>query len=57
MTEVVAFIKKHGGIDYATQKMNELRDNAFKILDELNIQSPYKTHLRQLVNFVIDRNV
>lgn len=57
MNLVVDFIKKHNGIQYATQKMNEFRTQAFDILDSLNANPENKQQLNLLVNFVIDRNV
>ena len=57
MNLVVDFIKKHNGIQYATQKMNEFRTQAFDILDSLNANPEHKQQLNLLVNFVIDRNV
>jgi len=57
MNEVVQFIRKYKGIEYATNKMNQLRDEAFEILDQLKSDSIYNRHLHELVNFVIDRTV
>lgn len=57
MNLVVDFIKKHNGIQYATQKMNEFRTQAFDILDSLKANPEHKQQLNLLVNFVIDRNV
>ena len=57
MYEVVHFIRKYKGIEYATNKMNQLRDEAFEILDQLKSDSIYNRHLHELVNFVIDRTV
>ena len=57
MNLVVDFIKKHNGIQYATQKMNEFRSQAFEILNSLNANPIHKKQLNLLVNFVIDRNV
>jgi len=57
MKAVVEFIKKYDGIKYATEKMNNFRDQAFQILDSLNTNISQKNQLNLLVNFVIDRNV
>lgn len=57
MTQVISFIKKYNGIQYATNKMNEFRDQAFQILDSLETNIAQKNQLNLLVNFVIDRNV
>jgi octaprenyl-diphosphate synthase len=43
-----------GGIDYATKKMNEFRQNALNILRELP-ETSYRQGLEKLVNFVTDR--
>ncbi len=68
MNLVVDFIRKFGGIEYATNKMNELRNTAFTILEEIRStkilneeksQHNNQNELNQLVhlvNFVIDRN-
>jgi octaprenyl-diphosphate synthase len=68
MNLVVQFIRNYGGIEYATNKMNELRLAAFNLLDEIKIasnnnpeQNKYSNQnqldqLVHLVNFVIDRN-
>ena len=57
ITQIVTFIKSKGGIQSAYQKMNELRDQAFDVLNSIKSNSPYKENLRDLVNFVIDRTV
>jgi len=57
MKVVVEFIKKYDGIKYATEKMNEFRNQAFQILDSLETNISQKNQLNLLVNFVIDRNV
>jgi octaprenyl-diphosphate synthase len=53
--EVVAFIEKYGGLDYARERMHALRDEAFEILDRAAKPTPYREHLRNLVTFVIER--
>lgn len=55
ITEVLAFINQYGGLDYARTRMTELRDQAFRILDEVTPAGGDSTHLRKLVNFVIER--
>lgn len=57
MQKVVAFINEYGGIQAAYTQMNQLREEAFQILDSIKTNSPYKENLRELVNFVIDRTV
>jgi octaprenyl-diphosphate synthase len=58
MKQIVAFIREHGGIEYSKNKMVELQNQAFEILDELPIpDQTYKLQLKQLVKFVIDRDI
>ncbi len=57
MQAALQFIQKYQGIPYATKTMNDLRNQAFEVLDNIESQSPYKENLRELVNFVIDRTV
>ena len=54
--EVIAFVKKHGGIEYTVSKMKEYQSNALKILDAYP-DSEYKTSLITMVNYVIDRKI
>jgi octaprenyl-diphosphate synthase len=54
--EVIAFVNNSGGIAYAESKMNEYRDNALKMLEDLP-ENPSKQSLVQLVDYVINRNV
>lgn len=51
---VVAFVKDHGGLDYAAEKMLEYRSEAFEILTTLP-DCPAKDALHGLVHFVTDR--
>jgi octaprenyl-diphosphate synthase len=53
--EVIAFVKKSGGIDYAQQVMDRYHHDALNLLKDFP-ESPYKTSLIQLVQFTIDRN-
>lgn len=53
--EVVAFISRYGGLDYARERMIALRDEAFEILDRVAAPTPNREHLRNLVTFVIER--
>lgn len=53
--EVIDFVKKSGGIEYAIQSMNQYHQQALQLLDNFP-DSPYKTSLRQLVQYTIDRN-
>ena len=52
--EVIDFVKSSGGIEYATQVMENYHNNAKKILDALP-DSVYKTSLDMLVQYTIDR--
>jgi octaprenyl-diphosphate synthase len=53
--EVIEFVKKSGGIEYAHQTMNKYYDEAMLLLQSLP-ESVYKNSLRQLVQFTIERN-
>ncbi|WP_073136546.1 polyprenyl synthetase family protein [Chryseolinea serpens] len=53
--EVIAFVKKSGGIDYAQQVMDRYHHDALALLKDFP-ESPYKTSLIQLVQFTIDRS-
>ncbi len=55
VTEVIAFVQKSGGIEYAQKIMNDYRDRAIEILDSFP-DSLSKTSMKQLVYFVTDRN-
>jgi octaprenyl-diphosphate synthase len=51
---VVDEVIRHGGIGYATEKMNEYRDEALKILYNFP-SSPVRSALEELVRFTTDR--
>ena len=53
--EVIEFVKKSGGIEYAIDSMNKFHQDALKILQEFP-DSPFRQSLGQLVQFTIDRN-
>ena len=53
--EVIEYVKKSGGIEYANQTMNQFLGDAILLLNDLP-DSPYKKSLAQLVQFTIDRN-
>ncbi len=53
--EVIAYVKKSGGIEYSLKKMEAFHQEALLLLDTFP-DSVYKTSLRQLVQFTIDRN-
>lgn len=52
--EVIEFVKKSGGIEYAQEKMNEYYQLALEELNKFK-ESIYKESLKQLVTFTIDR--
>ena len=53
--EVIDFVKKSGGIEYATQAMTKYHQQASDMLAQLP-DSVYKKSLSQLVQFTIERN-
>jgi len=53
--EVIDFVKKSGGIEYANIAMNKFHQDALQILKDFP-DSNYKQSLIQLVQFTIDRN-
>ena len=52
--EVIAFVKQKGGLEYAVAKMLEFKDEALSLLTNYP-ESPYKTSLILMVNYVVDR--
>ena len=52
--QVIAYVKSHGGLDYAQQQMKGYQQKALAILDTYP-SSPYKDSLTLMVNYVIDR--
>jgi len=52
--EVITFVKKHGGLEYATSKMKAFQQEALQLLQEYP-DSPYKEALQLMVNYVIER--
>ena len=54
--EVIAFVKTHNGLEYATAKMKEFQQKALNILNDFPV-SPYKEALTLMVNYVIDRKI
>jgi octaprenyl-diphosphate synthase len=53
--EVIEFVKKSGGIEYANQAMSRYHEEAMVLLGTLP-DSTYKNSLHQLVQFTIERN-
>lgn len=54
--EVIAFVKKTGGLTYAEQKMAEFREEALLLLSDYP-SSEYKDALTLMVNYVIERKI
>ena len=54
--EVIAFVKTHNGLEYATAKMKEFQQKALNILNDFPA-SPYKEALTLMVNYVINRKI
>ncbi|MBX2955091.1 MAG: polyprenyl synthetase family protein [Cyclobacteriaceae bacterium] len=54
VSEVIAFVKQSGGIEYANEVMNKYHQEAIQLLTGLP-ESDYKKSLIQLVQFTIDR--
>ncbi|WP_298418508.1 polyprenyl synthetase family protein [uncultured Kordia sp.] len=52
--EVIAFVKKTGGLEYATTQMKAYQEKALKLLNAYP-QSTYRDSLELMVNYVIDR--
>jgi len=53
--EVISYVKENGGLEYAVTKMMEFKDEALRILDNYP-DSPHKSSLILMVNYVVDRN-
>jgi octaprenyl-diphosphate synthase len=54
--EVIALVKKIGGLTYAEQKMKEFQQDALQILKDFP-SSTYKDSLELMVNYVIERKI
>jgi len=54
--EVITFVKDGGGIAYTISKMKEYQAKALKLLNKYP-DSPYKTSLKTMVNYVIERKI
>ncbi|AVR45508.1 polyprenyl synthetase [Christiangramia fulva] len=54
VNEVISFVKKNGGLDYAVKRMKEFQNEALLILKDYP-DSPYKDSLELMVNYVIER--
>ena len=55
VAEVLAFVNKQKGIDYAKEKMFELKNHAFEIISSFP-DSDYRKSLYDLITFTTDRN-
>lgn len=55
VNEVIRFVKEAGGLEYATECMNQYQSKAFTMLENFP-DSTYKNSLKQLVRFTIERN-
>ena len=54
VNQVIAFVKKSGGLEYAKEKMNEFYQDALGILKEFP-ESEYRNSLSALVSYSIER--
>jgi octaprenyl-diphosphate synthase len=54
VTQVIDFVKKSGGLDYAIGRMNEFYQEALSILNTFE-PSPSRTSLEQLLAYTIER--
>ena len=54
VTEVIDFVKRSGGIEYANEKMNQIAEEAVSLLDDFE-DSEFKTSLQNMVRFTIER--
>ena len=54
VNEVIAYVKSHGGLEYAIAKMNAFKTEALEILEPYK-DSAYKESLQLMVHYVIDR--
>lgn len=54
--EVISFVKENGGIEYTISQMNDYKSKALSILEDYP-ESPYKTSLLQMIEYVVERKV
>ena len=52
--QIITYVKDHGGLEYAIAQMKDYQQRALEIL-KVYPESPYKTALELMVNYVIDR--
>lgn len=55
VAEVITFVRRSGGMDYAKEKMLQYQQEAFDILKEFP-ENIYRTALERLVRFTTERN-
>ncbi len=55
VAEVIAYVRASGGIDYATEAMKKLVNEALSILHQFPV-SPFRTSLEGLVDYTIERS-
>lgn len=55
VTEVIAFVRRNGGLDYAASQMQKYQREAFDILNELPNGGEYRKGLEQLIRFTTER--
>lgn len=53
--EIISFVNKNGGIEYAKEKMEEFKLKAVKILKSFS-KNKYRDSLEMTINYVISRN-
>lgn len=51
---LISLVEKHGGIEYARQKMELYKQKAIDILNKYP-ESPYKNSLREIVEYTVER--
>ncbi|MCD9583097.1 polyprenyl synthetase family protein [Tenacibaculum maritimum] len=54
--EVIAFVKKNGGLEYTVQKMHDYKNKALAILEDYP-ESTYKKSLQQMIDYVVERKI
>ena len=52
---MVEFVHAKGGIDYATAKMIQYKDDAIKVLEQYPMNEAHRS-LIDLVNYIVERN-
>lgn len=55
VAEVIAFVRRNGGLDYAASQMQKYQREAFDILNELPNGGEYRKGLEQLIRFTTER--